>query len=1023
MSNKGIPQPRFDDDMNSWLNVFMNFFTKIKQWIGSIYPFSLFIDTTENFTPSLVNGKFIDDIIEPNSYKYIFGTPTTSPNTPKGWIYSSQSGSLIYARGKNEMFDGNPDKVGPSGSRQHIGFQNGTLQSISQEIHLEPAIYNFNIHVLGRPGTYFDKNHSLQLGVSSANTGDTLSPLYTNIRNNRWKKYSFKFTVKEAGMHKIFIVSRAPPDKESTLFITNVSVIKSGTLYPPAGGDATSAPAPAPAPVPQANRQRRRPLGSTQNSVVRNAARARHQAGIDRANRNRQSRNNVNAATTSSGVVPSTPTELPSMPPVPIPSSSLAFNTPYSSPDINVPQPTISYINPVAPSTPATITIPSSIDLIDAPDIQIEDPTSSMFQENTDTSATTIPDLSANTPVVTLTAPEVDVGTEENVIPVDTTTSTTNFSEFTKDDFANSAQNVTVPEQNVNFFEDDGKDYGDFGIDDIVNAAETTQDTSNNIVQTDQSAAESAAEAVDSVTTAESFLSRQKRQFGSSGGYHTYQPYSSSNNAAGITAMPWTSSFSQKTYEPFSTSGAAWVSQKNYQPFSTNAIGSSVGAPVSRSSHTSHASPLSWDAPSSFSFQSSYEPFTVTQNAPKRSHEQKSQQRETFTSVPRVEVKNKHTESFMSSIAGWFGQKTYETFTSFDYDNIAQYITGNPSIANNKEIVERITKIIEEQVKKEQEMEKKNINERGDFSNSANLPLKEYAIKSSYHSAYDGKSVSLDALKQNMLNGNRFIDLQVFMATDDILYVGYTEDDTTFMIDKTLPLHIALNYISSYAFVKDNKQNVQESDSPNLYQTYTDFPLILNLRIHRQIGNSRVDIIGKIYNECFKGDGIFSKSKLLLRDNKAVQVNKSTMMNEVKGKIIVSMDINNILKYYTTSNDAMEVPNETKEILENMVNIKTGGHTWKSFTDYSNIAQTPQYPLFNKDNGYETNTKNMYIIFPSVSNKYNPDSVQFMKNYKIQTIPIRHWLKDDGQKSTTALFNFYKSPFVPMRNILIYANQ
>ena len=58
------------------------------------------------------------------------------------------------------------------------------------------------------------------------------------------------------------------------------------------------------------------------------------------------------------------------------------------------------------------------------------------------------------------------------------------------------------------------------------------------------------------------------------------------------------------------------------------------------------------------------------------------------------------------------------------------------------------------------------------YKESADLPLKEYCVKASFNSAYNGTDVSKETIQQRIIDGYRFLDLNVFSASGDI-YVGY----------------------------------------------------------------------------------------------------------------------------------------------------------------------------------------------------------------------------------------------------------
>jgi hypothetical protein len=55
-----------------------------------------------------------------------------------------------------------------------------------------------------------------------------------------------------------------------------------------------------------------------------------------------------------------------------------------------------------------------------------------------------------------------------------------------------------------------------------------------------------------------------------------------------------------------------------------------------------------------------------------------------------------------------------------------------------------------------------------DYSESKSLPLREYCVKASFNSAYDGNDVSGSTLVTRIEEGYRFIDLNVFPAADNV---------------------------------------------------------------------------------------------------------------------------------------------------------------------------------------------------------------------------------------------------------------
>ena len=165
-----------------------------------------------------------------------------------------------------------------------------------------------------------------------------------------------------------------------------------------------------------------------------------------------------------------------------------------------------------------------------------------------------------------------------------------------------------------------------------------------------------------------------------------------------------------------------------------------------------------------------------------------------------------------------------------------------------------------------------------DITDAENLPLKEYLIKGSYDSTFNGTAPSLDELKQQIYNGYRFIDLNIFAIKPEgsdtyQLYVGQSNDGITPSIDTTLPLISVFKYINEYGFMRDNALQMEKGEKadklPSIFTNYVNYPLFVMLRINRQ-NNSDYDIIKELYENYVKqskdGKGIFSQNRLFVNN-------------------------------------------------------------------------------------------------------------------------------------------------------------
>ena len=326
------------------------------------------------------------------------------------------------------------------------------------------------------------------------------------------------------------------------------------------------------------------------------------------------------------------------------------------------------------------------------------------------------------------------------------------------------------------------------------------------------------------------------------------------------------------------------------------------------------------------------------------------------------------------------------------------------------------------------------------------LPLREFVIKSSYNSAYDGSRFSTEQLGKVMANGCRFVDLQLFSASGGTIYVAHSDIPRSDTTDTSLPFSEVLGYLSLYAFNYDNKirpglmdqlfdREAKEEretgikkqfneNKPNIRNNYTQYPLFVHLRINRP-PNSEIDIIETIYTKYLNPESktpIVPPKFLYMTQNNsyALPVSGSTKLSDLRGKIIFVMEIDNILQNYTTSFNADDVPLNTRKYLKKFVNVLTGGHTWKANYNYDDISSSEKILLYAKDNGLDTNVVNMYIAYPSIKNSSNPPTPDFILNHRIQTIPQRFYNEDKYLEEYNKMFDTLRKPMLPLAYVVPY---
>lgn len=286
---------------------------------------------------------------------------------------------------------------------------------------------------------------------------------------------------------------------------------------------------------------------------------------------------------------------------------------------------------------------------------------------------------------------------------------------------------------------------------------------------------------------------------------------------------------------------------------------------------------------------------------------------------------------------------------------------------------------------------KKNNNNNSNNNNTiTNIPisnydlkLKDVCIKSSYNSLYSNHYVSLDNLNDILLNGCRFIDLEIFYIDNDC-YVGYSEDinDYTLTSKNKILLSDVFYFISMNAFTSPiNNMND---------------PLFILLRVKTK-NKDTYSYISKYINKFFN-NRLYKYS-----------VNQNTILKDIVNKIIFVMDksINpNYNNYYMCENEDCYI--------SNYINIDIGGNTWIKYNidDELNIP----YTIIN-DDFKTTNSKNLKILFPN-SSKYKKVYPYTIYKYGIQTILMKFYEKNNYLNMYENLFNEYNTAFIPLSTVI-----
>lgn len=316
------------------------------------------------------------------------------------------------------------------------------------------------------------------------------------------------------------------------------------------------------------------------------------------------------------------------------------------------------------------------------------------------------------------------------------------------------------------------------------------------------------------------------------------------------------------------------------------------------------------------------------------------------------------------------------------------------------------------------------------YGDPKNLPLREYYIKSSFNTAYDGNTVSTEAIVARLAEGYRFIDFNVFCASGQEVFVGFSQGNTPTLDSGNLRLSDALNVIAKNAFIKPT---TPPAGSTPVSWDYTKSPLIVNIRVFRGLG-STVDVIGNVANIINPANGASPASAkyYVNSPNNPISVNGCTPLGDIGGKILFTMNIENVLQVYTPSGDfAKNVPDQTVTAMNTFVNFLSGGSTCVAFYSYADPSLTSRTNTLIKTsddlNSYQTNIQYMSIALPHPTDaKSQPDIRKFALDCSVLNLPMRVYIGSDPNLAlNTKIFD--ESPksggFVPAARLRALIDQ
>ena len=286
------------------------------------------------------------------------------------------------------------------------------------------------------------------------------------------------------------------------------------------------------------------------------------------------------------------------------------------------------------------------------------------------------------------------------------------------------------------------------------------------------------------------------------------------------------------------------------------------------------------------------------------------------------------------------------------------------------------------------------------------LPIREFLVKSSYNSAISGDYANKEMIRILLERGVRLLDFEIYTASNNIEYVSLSNEqdfvmDTLNTDSDRLSFATAMSTVTAYSFITP-------SPSPN-------DPLFLSLRVKNNLKGPELkavyERIAKILNVNF------DKRLYQDADGRAIEVNGSTSLKDIMGKIVIIFDTENKLSNYDTlcSNGATH---ECSEIYP-FVNIPANVAGGLPIYHYEDITTKHHEPVLLQRDSDGTTINTFVMVIPPVNNAIQlPSPREVINSCYPQFLLYKFHIKNANLEEYENIFNIAKSAFVPISSYL-----
>ena len=286
------------------------------------------------------------------------------------------------------------------------------------------------------------------------------------------------------------------------------------------------------------------------------------------------------------------------------------------------------------------------------------------------------------------------------------------------------------------------------------------------------------------------------------------------------------------------------------------------------------------------------------------------------------------------------------------------------------------------------------------------MSLKDLVVKSSFNSAYNGKEVDIQAIHDNLQNGFRLLDFEIYADNNKNPVIAYNSDKSVYLFNKretnTLMIKDVFHAITKYGF---------GAPSPNAVE-----PLFLNLRVY-VTDTSEYEIYTKLAQHI---DTYLSSYMYLDKNRVALPVTKDTIIEKIQRKLIIIIDITILppaysrddkLQSYEELIDSCDIKGMTSKNCEDYfrnapgycklrrwTNIHGGKQNLQIYTIHDLLRMQPQPVNINDKKG--TDTTILKMVYPNEIYNEHENYLQeklllnIVKNYGVQFLLFSTYKKN-----------------------------